>query len=205
MAGGEVMSAPVHGGAGVDSLIGTVYHRAVMLAFEPVDVGIGWSGGASAAVSMPLVIDITRPGTDTTRGLGQAPQPSIRGAAVWPFDGARDVPLRLGSETPNPVPSRDVHSLGLPASITVAETASIAATSFVMTNSATGAVVPANVVAQANDPNLLVPRSFIALVPLIPLAPDTTYAVAFTGSSTEFLSGASAALVRNWSFTTGVR
>ena len=201
--GGEVMSAPVRGAAGIDSLINTVYHRAIMLAVEPVDVGIGWSTDAATKVWMPLVIDITRPGTDATRGLGQAAQASIHGVTIWPTDGAHAVPLRLGSENPNPVPSKDVSNLGTPTSITVDEEATISASSFVLANSATGVVVPCQVVSSANDPNLLVPRSFIALVPLDPLTPNTTYSVEFEGNTVEFSTRVPVALRRTWSFTTG--
>ena len=200
--GAEVMTGPVHGVQGVDLLINTAYHRAGMLAFEPVDIGIGWTDGVATNVSMPLVMDITRPGTDSTRGLGQQAQSSIRGVEIWPVDGARDVPLRLGLEFPNPVPSQGVLSLGTPASITVSETKTISATSFVMTNSSTGAVVSVRILTNANDPNFLVPESFIAAIPLAVLAPDTTYTVAFSGSALERVSGTIETVNRTWSFTT---
>ncbi len=198
----EVMAGPAHGTQGVDTLINMAYHRAGMLAFEPVDIGVGWTNGLATNVGMPLVMDITRPGTDTTRGLGQDAQARIHGVEIWPVDGAQDVPLRLGSELPNPVPTQDVLSLGTPASITVAETKTISATSFVMTNSSTGAVVLVRILTNTNDPNLLVPESFIAAIPLAVLAPDTTYAVAFSGSAVERVSGLTEAINRTWSFTT---
>ena len=203
--GSEVMSEPAHGSSGVDVLVNTLYHRAGILAFEPVDVGIGWSTGAAAHVSMPLVIDITRPGTDATRGLGQAAQASIHGAAIWPIDGALNVPLRLGAESPNPVPSQDVLTLGTPVSVTVDEEAAISATAFVLTNSTTGEVVPTQVVSNGHDPNLLVPRSFIALVPLTPLLPSTTYSVTFAGSTVEALTGVKGVVNRSWSFTSAAQ
>jgi len=198
----EVMTGPVHGAQGVDVLINTVYHRAGMLAFEPVDVGIGWSGLVATNVSMPLVLDITRPGTDMVRGLGQAAQARIHGAEIWPGDGAHEVPLRLGLEIPNPVPSQDVLSLGTPASIIVAETKTISGVSFVMTDSSSGAVVPVQILTNTNDPNFLVPESFIAAVPLTVLAPNTAYTVAFSGSAIERVSGATETINRTWSFTT---
>ena len=200
--GSEVMAALVHGAQGVDVLVNGVYHRAGMLAFESVDIGIGWSSEVATNVSMPLVIDMTRPGTDVTRGLGQAAQASIRGVEVWPVDGAGEVPLRLGLEFPNPIPSQDVLSLGTPASITVAETKTISAMSFVITNSSSGAVVPVRILTNSSDPNFLVPESFIAAIPLAVLAPDTTYTVAFSGSALERVSGTIETVNRTWSFTT---
>ena len=200
--GSEVIAGSGHTGAEVDALVNSVYHRAGILAFEPVDVGIGWSADVAAHVSMPLVMDITRPGTDAIRGLGQDAQASIHGAAIWPIDGAVNVPLLLGAEIPNPVPSQDVLTLGTPASVTVNEEVAISATAFVLTNGATGVVVPTQIVSSGHDPNLLVPRSFIALVPLAPLAPNTTYSVMFTGSTVEAVTGAKGVVNRSWSFTT---
>ena len=203
--GDELIASGLHGAAGVDLLVNGVYHRAGILAFEPVDVGVGWFAGMSTNVSMPLVLDITRPGTDATRGLGQSAQPSIDGVAIWPLDGAQGVPFRLGLEIPNPVPSEDVLSLGTPVSMTVEESKTIASVSFVITNGATGAVVPAQLLTNQNDPNLLVPESFVAVIPLVLLDPGTTYTVVFSGSVLERLTGVSRAIDRTWSFTTAAR
>jgi uncharacterized protein YkwD len=191
--------------AGVDLLVNMAYHRAAILAFEPVDVGVGWSGASATTVLTPLVLDITRPGTDTVRGLGQVAQPAIRGAAVWPIDGARDVPLRLGNEVPNPIATQDVLTLGTPVSVTVERMKTISATQFKLTSSATGVVVPTQLLTNQNDANFLIPESFIAAIPLAPLAANTTYRVDFFGSTVEFPSGTVEAVTRTWSFTTGAR
>jgi len=203
--GYEVMSAPVHGAAGVDGLVNTVYHRAAMLAFEPVDVGIGWSALAATDVSMPLVIDLTRPGNDPVRGLGQLAQASIGGVAIWPLADALDVPVRLGQESPNPVPEQDVLTLGTPASLTVEADKTITAASFVMTNGTTGAILPTRILTNANDPNFSIPGSFVALVPLTVLDPGTRYVVAFSGSTTQFPAGTTETVNRQWSFTTAAQ
>ena len=200
--GAEVMTGPVRGARGVDLLVNTAYHRAGMLAFEPVDIGIGWTSGVATNVSMPLVMDITRPGTDAVRGLGQAAQLEINGVEIWPLDGAIGVPLRLGLEIPNPVPSQDVLTLGTPASVTVSQDKTISSVSFVVTNKATGAVIPVQVLTNQNDSNFLVPESFIAAIPLAVLTPDTTYAVAFSGSAVDRVFGIVELVNRTWSFTT---
>lgn len=200
--GAEAIVSPSHGAQGVDALVNSVYHRAGLLAFEPVDVGIGWTGAAAAHTAMPLVIEVTRPGADAVRSAGQAAQPGLHGVAIWPVDGAVGVPLALGQEVPNPVPSQDVLSLGSPVSLTVDEETTIAVASFVMSNAATDAVVPGRVLSNASDPNGLLPRSFVALVPLSVLAPATTYRVVFTGSTTGFATGESAPVQRSWTFTT---
>ena len=203
--GDELIASASHGAAGVDLLVNGVYHRAGVLAFEPVDVGIGWSVGTSTNVSMPLVLDITRPGTDAIRGLGQSAQPSIDGVAIWPLDGAKGVPVHLGLEIPNPVPSEDVLSLGTPVSIAVEESKTITNISFVITNGVTGAVVPAQLLTNQNDPNLLIPESFMAMIPLTSLAPGTTYTAVFSGSVLERLTGTSKTIARTWSFTTAAQ
>ncbi len=199
--GGEVI-AQAAGSAGVDILVNSAYHRTLLLAVEPVDVGIGWTDGKAANVSSPLVIDMTKPGLDPIRGLGQSTQPSIDGAAVWPLDGARNVPLRLGPEIPSPVPTQDVLTLGTPVSITVEESRTISATQFTLTNSATGVVVATQLLTNKNDPNFLVPESFIAAIPLVPLSPNTTYQAVFSGSTVQFPSGTVQSVGRAWSFTT---
>lgn len=200
--GGEVMAQGAATPA-VDALVNAAYHRAIVLAIEPVDVGIGWSSGSAANVGSPLVIDVTRPGLDTSRGLGQLAQAASEGFAIWPIDGARGVPLRLGLETPNPVPTQDVLTLGTPISVTVARLKTISATRFTLTNSATGEIAPTRLLTNQNDTNFLVPESFIAAIPLAPLSPNTTYRVGFSGSTTEFPSSAAESISRNWSFTTG--
>ena len=203
--GGEVMSSGTSGAAGVDALVNMVSHRSAMLAFEPVDVGIGWLGQTSASVTTPLVIDMTQPGTDAVRGLGQAAQASIDGACIWPLDGARNVPIRLGLEIPNPVPTQDVMTLGTPVSVSVDASRSISASRFTLTNSVTGNVVQTQLLTNKNDPNFLIPESFIAAIPLAPLPPNTTYQVFFSGNTIQFPTGAVETVSRTWSFTTGAQ
>lgn len=200
--GSEVIAGSGHAEAEVDALIGGVYHRAGLLAFGPVDVGIGWTSASAPHVSTPLVIDVTRPGTDAIRGMGQTAQASIRGAAIWPLDNARGVPRELGLESPNPIPGQDVLSLGMPVSVTVGESKTISAVTFTLTDGSTGLSVPVHLLTNQNDPNFLVPGSFIAIIPLAVLAPGTTYYASFSGSSVEFVSGGVEAISRDWSFTT---
>jgi len=202
--GAEVISQGA-AAAGVDILVNSAYHRTAILAFEPVDAGIGWTSGKASNVLTPLVMELTRPGTDTVRGLGQSAQSSIGGVAIWPLDGAHNVPLRLGFEIPNPVPTQDVLTLGTPVSVTVERLKTISATQFTLTNSATGVVMPTRLLTNQNDPNFLIPESFIAAIPLAPLAPNATYRVDFSGGAVEFPSGAAASVSRTWSFTTAAR
>jgi hypothetical protein len=199
--GTEVMAASGHASAEVDALVNGVYHRAGMLAFEPVDVGIGWSGGAATHVATPLVIDLTCPGSDAVRGLGQTAQQTIGGVSIWPLDHATGVPTQLGMESPNPVPGQDVLTLGTPPSLTIGQFKTLSTLSFVLTNTATGAVVPTRTLTNQNDPNFLVPPSFVAAIPLVVLDPSTTYSVSFSGSATS-MDRSTEGITRAWSFTT---
>jgi len=181
-----------------------VYHRALMMAFEPVDVGIGWSGSAAAHVSLPLVVDITRPGSDSVRGLGQTAQEKIAGVSIWPLDHATGVPVQLGLENPNPVPGQDVLTLGTPSSITIDRLKTISTLSFVLTNTATGVVVPTRTLTNQNDPNFLIQPSFVAAIPLAVLDPITSYTATFFGTAKSF-DGNVESVSRTWSFTTAAR
>jgi uncharacterized protein YkwD len=201
--GSEVIASGGQVTAEVEALVNGIYHRAGILAFEPVDVGIGWSAGNAASVSRPLVIDLTKPSNDAIRGLGQTAQARIHGIAVWPIDGAANVPLRLGLESPNPAPGRDVLTLGLPVSITVDDSRTISATLFTLTDGTTGVAVPTQVLTNQNDANFLIPESFIALIPLSALSPNTTYEVTFSGSTVQFPSGVAETISHIWSFKTG--
>jgi len=203
--GGEVISSGARGDTGVDALVNMPYHRSVLLAIEPVDVGIGWSGGHATNVVTPLVIDAAIPGSDVGRRGGQAPQSSISGAVVWPISGARGVPLRLGHEIPNPIPTQDVLTLGTPVSVSVEKFKTVSATQFTVTNSATGTTVPTQLLTNQNDANFLIPETFIAAIPLAPLAPNTTYRVDFSGSTITFPSGVAESVIRTWSFTTATQ
>jgi uncharacterized protein YkwD len=203
--GAEVIAGSVHGAAGVDVLVNGPYHRAAILVFESVDVGIGWTSKSTSGIGTPLVIDMSRPGTDVVRGLGQSPQPFIDGVATWPIDNARDVPLRLGLETPNPVPTQDILTLGTPASVAVAESKTISVSVFTLTNMATGLVVPSSVLTSQSDPNQTLPRSFAAVIPLAVLAPSTTYKVEFDGSVVAFMSATPVSIHRAWSFKTAAQ
>jgi hypothetical protein len=200
--GSEVIAGGRTTSAEVDALISGVYHRAGLLAFGPVDVGIGWTSASAAHVSTPLVVDLTKPGADAIRGMGQAAQPSIHGVAIWPLDQAVGVPRALGLESPDPVPGQDVSTLGMPVSITIEESKTVSVATFTLIDASTGLTVPVHVLTNQNDPNFLIPGSFVAIVPLVVLSPGTTYHASFSGSSVEFGSGTVETIDRDWSFTT---
>jgi hypothetical protein len=202
----DAMEVACSGGGGVacvDLLVNIAYHRAAILAFEPVDVGIGRSELSASTVAQPIVVDIASPGVDPVRGQGQRPQAYIADVAIWPLDGAINVPLRMGLERPNPVPAVDVGMLGTPISLTVPQSRALALGSFTLTASSSNATVTLASLDRTHDPNGLVPPSYVVAVPLAPLEPATTYTVSFVGTVADIPGGTPVALTRRWSFTTG--
>ncbi len=198
----EVMCNGAQGASCADRLVNIAYHRAAMLAFEPVDVGIGRSVSSVSNVAEPIVVDFSCPGTDSVRGWGQKPQTSIDGLAVWPLGGATNVPVRMGLEIPNPVPAVDVGSLGTPVSITVAQSRALTIGTFTLTKVGGGVPIALTTLSRGHDPNGLVPPSYVVAVPMAPLDPGATYTAAFAGTVADIPSGTPVAISRTWTFTT---
>jgi uncharacterized protein YkwD len=203
-AGGEVATSGYDAVDAVDILANVAYHRAILLAIEPVDVGIGRSSQVRSNVSEPLVLDIAVPGNDAVRGQGQLAQSSVGGIVVWPIDGAQAVGTHMGGESPNPVAGSDVFALGMPVSLTVGSSKAISVTSFSLTNTTSGDIVPTYLLTNANDPNELVPTSYVAAIPLAALDSNTSFAVDFEGSLLDPETNTSTSLSRTWTFTTGL-
>ena len=103
--GGEVAASGSAAIEGVNLVVNAAYHRTIVLAIEPVDVGIGQSTQTTSNVSQPLVVDIAAPEFDPVRGQGQLAQASTGGVVIWPVDGAQGVQTHMGDELPNPSPA----------------------------------------------------------------------------------------------------
>jgi hypothetical protein len=203
VAGGEVATSGAGAVDAIDLLAGLAYHRAIVLAIEPVDVGIGRSARTTSNVAQPLVVDVAVPGNDPVRGQGQLAQASSGGVVIWPVDQAQAVQTHMGDESPNPVAGSDVRSLGMPVSVMVAGSRIISVTSFSLKNVASGATVSIHLLTNANDPNGLVPPSYAVAIPLAALDPDTSFAVDFEGSVLDPATNTSTPLSRTWTFATG--
>jgi hypothetical protein len=122
---------------------------------------------------------------------------------IWPLDGAKDLATHMGNEIPNPVPTKDVLELGVPASLSVETGATIATASFSMFEEANGIAVPAVLLDKASDPEHRLPGSFVGLVPIEGLKVNSVYRVEFTGSITLPGSSTPQNYSRAWRFTTG--
>jgi hypothetical protein len=204
VAGGEVAASGAGAVDAVDLLAGLAYHRAIVLAIEPVDVGVGRSARTASNVAQPLVVDVAVPGNDPVRGQGQSAQAAIGGVVIWPVDRAQEVQTHMGDESPNPVAGSDVRSLGMPVSLAVGSSRIISVTSFSLKNMTSGEPVSTYLLTNANDPNGLVPTSYVVAIPLAALDPNTSFAVDFEGSVLDPATNTSTPLSRTWTFATGL-
>jgi uncharacterized protein YkwD len=201
--GSEVASFGYEAKQGIDGLMIAIYHRAALLQFDPVDVGIGWQAGGKPDLSSPLVVDFASPDDGSIRSAGQVAQSSIDGVVIWPLDGSQGWPTHMGEEEPNPVPAEDVLLLGMPASISVYKNQSIEAQTFLLSEDESGAGVPVTILSNKNDPARSITQSFVGLVPTVALKINTVYRVDFAGAITQEGSSTSSPYTRTWRFTTG--
>jgi hypothetical protein len=201
--GGEVLAFSYAPTRAIEALVYGLYHRAALLEFDPVDVGIGWSSGDNERVVLPLVVEFSSPKNEPPRSAGQTAQAGNSAVIVWPLDGAKDLATHMGNEFPSPIANKDVLELGTPASLSVEAGASIEATSFSMVEEVSGVEMPAVIIDKAHDSRHLLSGSFIGLVPTEGLKINTHYRVQFVGSVVPAGARLPQAYSRTWRFTTG--
>jgi hypothetical protein len=201
-AGGEVMAFSYSPARGIESLVNVLYHRAALFAFDPVDVGIGWSPTNTPDVTSPLVVEFARP-DDGSRSVGQMAQGGASAVVIWPLDGAQGIATHMGDEVPDPVPNKDVLELGTPASISVETGGSIATNSFELIEEASGNSVPTVILTAKNDSAHLIRESFVGLLPVEGLKINTLYRVEFSGVIKHVNSASAEDYSYSWRFTTG--
>jgi uncharacterized protein YkwD len=199
--GGEVISAGADSVADIDALVNVIYHRFGLFQFDPVDVGIGFAGSGDWTQPWRLVVDFSSPGDPPSRSLGQLSQDQMDGMVIWPLDGSTNVPVFMGGEEPNPVPDLDVWDLGTPASLTVSRDCALTGTSIVMTNTASGLSVPIVMLTHDNDPNQIIPSSFVAAIPRLELAAKSWFNVVLTAGLTCG-EAAERQILKTWKFET---
>ena len=193
---GEVISATNNnsGQYMAEELITAVYHRFVI--FEPVFKEIG-TGAATTAQGYNYFT------ANFTANNGYGAGLSGGQVAVWPFGGQTAVPRNFFSntESPDPVPDRD--EVGYPISVHANIDLTIRVTNFTVRPRG-GADLPVRLLSNANDSHT--GTSSAAIVPLAPLAANTTYEVSFTGSTAQINSAgtvlSNTPVTRTWSFTT---
>jgi uncharacterized protein YkwD len=201
--GAEVISYGDDPTSSVDYLMNIIYHRRALLEFDPVDVGIGWVATDELPVPEPLVVDFSSPLDNGARSGGQLSQSWANGVVIWPLDGATGVATHMGNEEPNPVSTLEVGALGTPASISTCKDCELRVGTFSILEEPGNAAVPSVQLARQSDPNGLIPKSFVALIPTNGLKVNTKYTVVFEGSIVPIGTSVSVPYERSWSFTTG--
>ncbi len=158
---GEVM-ATITGSASITGprgYLNSVYHRSFFLRAETISFGYGATDRCST-------IDFGR-----LRDLRSMPDATI----VWPPDLARAAPFAFyaSRETPNPIPNSTV--VGAPVSLI----RSVAITTVSASLAGPDGEVKTITLTHQNDKNRLVRPGEAHMIPLAPLAPNTTYRARF--------------------------
>ncbi len=183
---GEVISA-ANSNSGqymAEELITAIYHRFVI--FEPKfrEIGTGAATASNGRSYFTANFGATK-GLETGLAQGQV--------AIWPADAQASVPRNFFSDTEMPDPVPDRNEVGYPISVHANINASVIVQTFTV-RSRNGGNLESLLVTNANEKEP-VPTA-VAIVPLSPLAANTTYDVTFAGT----VDGS--AVSRNWSFTT---
>jgi len=183
---GEVISATGNnsGQYMAEELITAVYHRFVI--FEPVFKEIGTGAATTAAGYNYFTANFT---ANNGYGAGLASGQ----VAVWPFNGQAAVPRNFFSDTESPDPVPDRNEVGYPVSVHANIDVIVHVSSFTIRPRG-GAALAVRLLAHDSDAHT--GASSAAIIPLAPLAANTTYDVSFAGTAD------SVAVARNWSFST---
>lgn len=168
-----------------EELITAIYHRFVI--FEPIFK----EGGTGAVVNPSGYSYFT---ADFAANNGYGPGLPAGQIVTYPVSGQTKVATSFSSdnESPDPVPNQDI--VGYPISVHANINGMLSVTSFTVRQR--GAASDLTVRLLKKDIDEQTPESAASIIPLAPLAANTTYDVSFSGR----LNGA--ALARNWSFTT---
>ena len=200
----NVAAAQLYFGADlVNELACVPYHRLGVFAYALVDVGVGYASNSYIVPVNQLVVDFARQ-------VGAAAQGASVPFFVWPADASTGNQAReYLNETPNPLPG-NVGPWGCAVSVHVNKNwRTLSTTSFVLYDK-TGAVVPTKLLTYATDVNLqnYNDRGVAFLIPLSPLAFNSTYTATFKGSYRGIYDSATVPdtqLQKTWSFTTGAK
>ncbi len=179
-----------HPAAAVDALVTAIYHRFIILSSDFVHAGPGVTlkthqGAEVLNVTVDFGAEILPP----------APSPTA--LTVYPADGQSGIPTDFDpmEEFPNPMPGHTL--VGYPVSIQVDARYAFAVKSFQLYEIAPYTprrVLDARLLTHAADAET--PAHAAALIPVSPLAPSTTYQLAFSGS----VNGVPVS--KAWQFTT---
>jgi uncharacterized protein YkwD len=194
-AGGYVGEEVTFGGgkggqAAVDSLTGTIYHRAGLMLQGVRDIGVA----AGSDASQTFVVDF---------GYNKAQSNASDFVGIYPADNQTSVGRFTRVETPNPFPDLSTSNTdfptktGYPISVVSKEGTTLQVINFTITEAGAAAPLDARQMTADNDPNRNLTSNVAFLVAKGTLKANTTYAVAFSGRVNNVLVN------KTWSFTTG--
>ena len=168
-----------------EELVTAIYHRFVI--FEPLFK----EGGAGAAVSGAGYAYFT---TDLASNRNYGPGLAAAQIVTYPFGGQQKVAVSFSSdnEAPDPVPNQDV--VGYPISVHANYGTTVSVAAFSVRQRGAGTDLTVRLLTSGSDVHT--PVSAASIIPLAPLAANTTYDVSFIGK----VNGAD--ITYNWSFST---
>jgi uncharacterized protein YkwD len=174
----------------LESLVGTVYHRAGLMYQGVRDVGVAVGSDLSQTFTMEM--GYQSPQTNAGDFVG-----------IYPTDGQANVGRFTRVEAPNPFPDLSTANAdfptktGYPITMAVKEGATLEVTSFTVTEAGASVPLETRLMTAANDPNRLLTANVAYLVAKATLKPNTTYTVVFSGKAYNSV------LAKTWKFTTG--
>ena len=161
-----------------------------------------WTGGSDIGVGLALNASGTLEFGDVLLGWKTASETEstypASFVAYYPAPGATEVPLHAGldaSAFPSYSLSDFATKTGYPISVSVGQGVAIQAGSLTVTANGSTSALPMTVFSAANNSELN--STYMAFVGTAPFAPNTTYNVVFTGTTSN------GPLTKSWSFTTG--
>jgi uncharacterized protein YkwD len=173
-----------------ESLAGTLYHRAGLMAQAPTDIGAAVGTDASQTV-------------DVEYGYAKSQSVGSDYVGVYPANLQTGIGLFARVEAPNPFPDLSTSNAdfptktGYPVSVTAVEGATLEVVTFTLTESGASAPLDVRLLKADNDPNHYLKANTAFLVAKAPLKPNTTYSAAFSGRVNNVLVN------KAWTFTTG--
>lgn len=187
-AAGEVISATTNtsGFYQAEELITAIFHRYVI--FDPIFREIGAGSATVSGGYTYFTADFGASGGYNTLGRGRI--------VTYPIGNQTGVPVNFFSDTEAPDPVPNQNQVGYPISVHADSSGNdtVAVQSFTVKPRG-GAALTTRLLSYAAGTNNNV-RNAAAIIPLAPLAANTTYDVSFSGTV------AGTAVTRDWSFTT---
>ncbi|HEV2612277.1 MAG TPA: CAP domain-containing protein [Noviherbaspirillum sp.] len=170
-----------------EDLVAAIYHRFVI--FEPVFKEIGAASSTASTGSIYITTNFAVNGLRPVLGTGNL--------VTYPFNGQQRVPTNFFSDSEEPDPVPDRNEVGYPISVHADITSTVNVQSFTVRPSS-GNALPVRLLDRTSDPHMIESNttSAASIIPLSPLAPNTSYEVRFTGN----VDGVN--VDRSWSFRT---